>query len=116
MSNKSSPTRADAAAAIDEVLGAETAARQAMEACRKEAEDLLEAAREYARATSRRANIRASKLHSRCDQLVAARIAEIRKAAQQEAVRTELNAADRQLLARAVERLAARLTSPGGDG
>lgn len=116
MSNKTSPSKADAAAAIDEVLVAETAARQAMEACRKEAEDLLEAAREYARATSRRANVRVSKLHSRCDQLVASRVAAIRETAQHEAVRTELNTADRELLARAVERLSARLTSPGSDG
>lgn len=113
MSEKISPSKADAAAAIDEVLTAETAARQAMEACRREAENVLEAAREHARAIARIANARVSKLHSRCDALLATRTAEIRAAAREEAVRTELNAADRELLAKAVERLAARLTRPG---
>lgn len=113
MSDRISPSKADAAAAIDEVLVAETAARQAMEACRKEAEDVLEAAREDARAIARIANARVSKLHSRCDALLAARTAEIRATATQEAVRTELNDPDRDLLAQAVARLAARLTRPG---
>lgn len=113
MSDKNSPNKADAAAAIDEVLVAETAARQAMEACRKEAEDVLEAARENAREIARIANARVSKLHSRCDALLTTRVAEIRATATEEAVRTELNDADRDLLAKAVDRLAARLTRPG---
>ena len=115
MSERISPSKADAAAAIDEVLVAETAARQAMEACRNEAEDILEAAREDARRTGRLANARISKLHARCDQLVNTRIAGIRAAAREDAVRTELNAADREMLAEAVDRLAARLTRRG-DG
>jgi len=84
-----------------------------MEACRKEAEDILEAASEDARRIHRLANQRVSKLHARRNELVAARIAEIRAAASKDAVRTELNAADRELLAQAVDRLAARLTRPG---
>jgi vacuolar-type H+-ATPase subunit H len=112
MSDKTLPSQSDAAAAIDEVLGAETAAREAMETCRKEAEAVLEAAREDARRIARTASARVSKLHTRCDQLVNARITEIREAAEQEAVRTELNAADREMLAKAVARLAARLTRP----
>lgn len=115
MSNSVHPNKADAATAIDEVLVAETAARQAMEACRQQAEAILEAARDDARRINRLANERVSKLHKRCDELTAARIAEIRAAARTDAVRTELNAADRDLLATAVERLAARLTrSPDG--
>ncbi|MFU8822034.1 MAG: hypothetical protein ACNA8G_10825 [Gammaproteobacteria bacterium] len=113
MSDQISPSKADAAAAIDEVLVAETAARQAMEACRQEAEELLEAAREDARRINRLAIARVTKLHTRCNELVQARIAEIRVAAREDAVRTELNATDRETLARAVERLAARLTRPG---
>jgi vacuolar-type H+-ATPase subunit H len=100
----------DAAAAIDEVLVAETAAREAMEACRREAEDILEAAREEARHINRRATARITRLHARCNELVAARIAALRAAAREEAIRGDLNAADRDLLARAVDRLAARLT------
>lgn len=115
MSNSAKPIRADAATAIDEVLVAETAARQAMEACRQQAEAILETAREDARRINRIANERVSKLHNRCDELTAARIAEIRAAAGEDAVRTELNAADRDLLATAAERLVARLTrSPDG--
>jgi vacuolar-type H+-ATPase subunit H len=115
MSNSAKPIRADAATAIDEVLGAETAARQAMEACRQQAEAILEAARDDARRITRLANERVSKLHNRCDELTAERIAEIRAAARDGAVRTELNAADRDLLATAADRLAARLTrSPNG--
>jgi vacuolar-type H+-ATPase subunit H len=113
MSKNISPAHSDAAAAIDEVLVAETAAREAMQACRMEAEDILEAAREDARRISRLANERASKLHVRRNELVAARVAEIRAAARKDAVRTELNDADRELLAQAVDRLAARLTRPG---
>jgi vacuolar-type H+-ATPase subunit H len=113
MSDKISPTTADAAAAIDEVLVAETAARQAMEACRKEAEEVLEAAREDARQINRIANQRITRLHARCNELVNSRIAGLRAEARESAVRTELNAADRDLLTRAVDRLAARLTRPG---
>lgn len=113
MSEKISPSTADAAAAIDEVLVAETAARQAMEACRKEAEGILEAAREDARQINRVANQRITRLHARCDELVNSRIAGIRSAASKAAVRTELNGADRELLTRAVDRLAARLTRSG---
>jgi hypothetical protein len=112
MSNRPSVTLSDAAAAIDEVLVAETAAREAMEACRKEAEDILEAARELARHTNRRTTARITRLHARCDELVVARIAALRAAAREEAVRSELNATDRDRLARAVDRLAARLTRP----
>ena len=115
MPDKKSPSTDDAAAAIDDVLVAETAARQAIEACRKEAEANVEAAREDARRIARLANARVSKLHARCDELVATRTREIRAAAREEAVRTELNDADRELLAEAVKRLAARLTRPG-DG
>jgi len=113
MSRNISPAHSDTAAAIDEVLVAETAAREAMQACRKEAEDILEAAREDARRINRLANERVSKLHARCSELVAAKVAEVRAAAHEDAVRTELNAADRELLAQAVDRLAARLTRPG---
>lgn len=112
MSNHSSPNKADAAAAIDEVLVAETVARQAMEACSLEAEQLLDAAREDARGINRLATRRVTRLHLRCDELVKSRVAEMRAAARKDAVRTELNAADREILARAVERLAARMTRP----
>lgn len=112
MSDKISPSTADAAAAIDEVLVAETAARQAMEACRKEAEDILEAAREDTRQINRVANQRITRLHARCNALVNSRVTEIRAAAREAAVRTELDIADRELLTRAVDRLAARLTRP----
>jgi vacuolar-type H+-ATPase subunit E/Vma4 len=84
-----------------------------MQACRKEAEDILEAAREDARRIGRLANRRVSKLHARCSELVTARVTAIRAAAREGAVRTELNDADRELLAQAVDRLAARLTRPG---
>jgi vacuolar-type H+-ATPase subunit H len=113
MSNRINPSTVDAAAAIDEILVAETAARQAMEACSTEAEAILEAARESARRTTRRATERITRLHKHCDVLVQARIAEVRQAAHEDAVRTELNAADREMLAKAVQRLAARLTRPG---
>lgn len=113
MSNSISPNKPDAAAAIDEVLVAETAARQAMEACRTEAEEILESAREDARRINRLATGRVTKLHSRCSELVRSRIAEIRAAAGEDAVRTELNDADREMLAQAIERLAARMTRPG---
>ena len=113
MKKNISPDTPDAATAIDDVLVAETAARQAMEACRKEAEDILEAAREDARHINRLANQRISKLHARCNVLVTTRIEAIRTAAREEAVRTELNAADREMLATAVTRLAARMTQTG---
>ena len=112
MSENTRPRTSEAAAAIDEVLLAESAARQAMEACREEAEAILEAAREDARRINRIANARVSKLHSRCNQLVHARISEIRKAAGEDAARSELNDADRETLTQAVERLATRLTRP----
>jgi vacuolar-type H+-ATPase subunit H len=112
MSEHKRPNSSDAAAAIDEVLLAESAARQAMEACRQEAESILEAAREDARRITRSANARVTRLHNRCDGLVRERIEAIRAQASAEAVRTELNAADREMLQQAVDRLAARLTRP----
>lgn len=115
MSHQIDPNKSDAAAAIDEVLVAETAAREAMEACRQEAESVLDAAREDARRIARVANQRVSKLHARCDQLVAERIDEIRGAAGDDPARAALDAGDREKLAAAVERLAARLTRPS-DG
>lgn len=115
MSDQINPNQSDAATAIDEVLLAEAAAREAMEACRQEAESVLDAAREKVRRIARIANQRVSKLHARCDQLVADRINEIRRAAGEDAVRAELNAADREQLAATVARLAARLTRPN-DG
>ena len=115
MTERNRPTSSDAAAAIDEVLLAESAARQAMEACRQEAEGILEAAREDARRITRTATQRVTRLHNHCDGLVHERIKAIRAAAGEEAVRTELNAADREMLRQAVARLAARLTRPA-DG
>ncbi len=115
MSKRSRQTSSDAAAAIDEVLLAESAARQAMEACRQEAEEILEAAREDARRITRNATARVTRLHNHCDSLVRERIEGIRAGARAEAVRTELNAADREMLEQAVARLAAKLTRPA-DG
>jgi vacuolar-type H+-ATPase subunit H len=115
MSERTRPTSSDAAAAIDEVLLAESAARQATEACRQEAESILEAAREDARRITRIANQRVTRLHNNCDGLVRERIDAIRANARKESIRTELDAADRDMLKQAVDRLAARLTRPG-DG
>ncbi|NGP53747.1 hypothetical protein [Thioalkalivibrio sp. XN8] len=115
MAEGNRPTSSDAAAAIDEVLLAESATRQATEACRQEAESTLEAAREDARRIARTANARITKLHNHCDALVRERIEAIRAGARDEAVRTELNTADREMLREAVDRLANRLTRPG-DG
>lgn len=115
MSQAIDPSKSDAAAAIDEVLVAETAVREAMEACRQEADRVLDAAREDARRIARNASQRASRLHARCNQLVARQIEGIRRAAGIDAPRTELNAEDRERLAAAVARLAARLTRPS-DG
>jgi vacuolar-type H+-ATPase subunit H len=115
MSERTRPSSSDAAAAIDEVLLAESAARQATEACRQEAERILEAAREDARRITRIANQRVTRLHNHCDGLVRERIDAIRASAGEDAVRTELNAADREMLGQAVARLAARLTRPA-DG
>ena len=112
MGNNNGPRNTDAATAIDEVLVAETAARQAMEACSQEAEAILEAAREDARRINRIATARVTRLHTRCDQLVTGRVEALRAAAREDAVRTELDAADRKLLATAVDRLAARMTRP----
>jgi vacuolar-type H+-ATPase subunit H len=113
MSKSPSNTMPDAAAAIDEILVAETAARRAMEACRGEAEDILEAAREDARRINRRTTQRITRLHNRCSELVATAIANIHTEAGAEAFRGALDDHDREVLARAVNRLATRLTWPG---
>jgi hypothetical protein len=113
MSKSSSRTVTDAAAAIDEILVAETAARQAMEACRGEAEEILEAAREDARRNNRRTTQRITRLHNRCSELVATAIANIHAEAGVDAFRDALDDHDREVLAQAVDRLATRLTWPG---
>ena len=113
MSRESDRNQSDAAAAIDEVLIAETAAREAMEACRQAAERVLEAAREDARRIGRVANQRVSKLHARCDQRVAAKINALREAAGNLASDAALDTDDLGRLEQAVARLAARMTRPG---
>jgi vacuolar-type H+-ATPase subunit H len=115
MTNNRNPNPSGAAQAIDEVLAAETAAREAMEACHQQAEELLEVAREDARRITRTANQRASRLSTRCDALVEERIAELRAAAVRNAMRSELDEADHQRLKRAIEHLASRLTRPDED-
>jgi vacuolar-type H+-ATPase subunit H len=105
-------TKVDAAAAIDQVLAAEQSVREAMEACRSEARAVLETAREQARRVTRRATARISRLHARCDELCRARVRALRQDALKGAPRPELNDDDRQELARAAERMAARLTCP----
>ena len=112
MSVKERSAKVDAAAAIDHVLSAEQSVREAMEACRREAQSVLEAARDESRRITRRATGRISRLHARCDELCRARVRALRQDALKGAPRPELNDDDRQELARAAERMAARLTCP----
>lgn len=115
MANADLSAKVDAAAAIDEVLAAEQSVREAMEACRKEAQVVVETARDEARRVTRRATGRISRLHSRCEELCRERIEETRRDALRDAPRPELDDADIEELARAAERMATRLTRPA-DG
>ncbi len=112
MSKPETQGKVDAAAAIEQVLAAEQAVREDMEACRREAQAILETAREEGRRIARRATARISRLHARCDELSEQRIADIREQALQHAPRTELNDADLEAVASAARRMAARLTRP----
>ena len=112
MSGREGSAKVDAAAAIDQVLAAEQSVREAMEACRKEAQSVLETARDESRRITRRATGRISRLHARCDADCSRRIEASRREAMKDAPRDELDAGDREALARAAGRLAARLTSP----
>ncbi|MEJ2515941.1 MAG: hypothetical protein P8080_06190 [Gammaproteobacteria bacterium] len=112
MSKPDSTGNVDAAAAIEKVLAAEQAVREDMESCRREAQAILETAREKGRRITRRATGRISRLHARCDELSEQRIATIRAEALAQAPRTELNDADRETVTEAARRMAARLTRP----
>lgn len=112
MSGKERSAKVDAAAAIDHVLAAEQSVREAMEACRREAQSVLEAARDESRRITRRATGRISRLHARCDALCGERIEASRQDAMKDAPRVALDGTDREAVVLAADRLAARLTSP----
>jgi vacuolar-type H+-ATPase subunit H len=112
MSGRQRSAKVDSAAAIDLVLAAEQSVRDAMEACRREAQSVLETARDESRRITRRSTGRISRLHARCDTLCAARIDASRRDAMKDAPRAELDDADHEAVALAADRLAARLTSP----
>jgi vacuolar-type H+-ATPase subunit H len=113
MSDRDGPTKDEAARAMEEVLAAERAAREAIEACRTSAESTLEAAREDARRITRRATSRITRLHARCEQIAAARIAELREELNRDPPHIVPDAADLASLEAAAARLAARLTGNG---
>lgn len=100
-----------AAQAIDRVLEAERDAQAAAAACEREGSKVLEAARERARAIVERAHARSVRLHGRAAQKLeqcAAALMEDRTKIAAEAVK---QLSDPGRLDRALERLAAQLTT-----
>lgn len=102
-----------AAEAINEVLEAERRAREAVGRCEADAASLVVAARERARRIQERTDGRISRMRTRCEREVAARVARLHGDA--EAVRATPPGEDARAggLSRALARLAARLTGGG---
>lgn len=99
-----------AAEAIDRVLSAETQAREAMQECRQEADQIVEAAREDARRILRKANQRAGAVNEKCDRLISEKSEALRAKAHQDRKSDELDDNDQARLTEAVNRVAEKLT------
>ncbi len=110
MKNNQNADGHTAAMAIDRVLSAEAEARQAMQDCNEQAEQIVEAAREDARKILRTANQRAGGLHERCDRLIEEEVRTLREQASQHRSSDELEPSDLAQVDDAVARVAARLT------
>jgi vacuolar-type H+-ATPase subunit H len=110
MKNNQNADSPGPAIAIDRVLEAEADARQAMQDCDQQAEQIIEAAREDARRIARRANQRAAGLNERCDRLIADKARALREQAQKDRAAEELDPSEVARVDEAVSRVAARLT------
>jgi vacuolar-type H+-ATPase subunit H len=102
--------------AIDQVLAAERETHAALEQAKVEARSQVDQAREEARRILRRARARISRIHKRCAEALAERRAVLEAEALQIGADTGPNAEDLAALERAIDRLAARLTSRAADG
>lgn len=115
MSSHKNQAESRTAEAMAEVLAAEADVRRRVGACRDELHQQISAEQERARAINRRTNERLSRIHQACDATIQRRSAELREHAERQAIPVDPDTADRQRLDRAIERLAAILTSPA-DG
>ncbi len=102
----------DVSLAMEQVLGAEREARDAVAASRAEADAMIEAARETARRIEARADARMAAAHRLCADRTAAAVEQIMATLHGESAESEQW--DDALIAEAVAVLAARMT--GGDG
>mgnify|MGYP001824586310 FL=1 len=97
--------------AIDQVLAAERETHAALERAKLEARGHVDQAREEARRILRRARARISQIHKLCAEGLAERRAVLEAEALEIRSDTDPNAEDLAALDRAIDRLAARLTS-----
>jgi len=100
---------ADALEQMSEVLAAEARVREVVASCREDLNRDIADAQEWARGLTRRINARLTRLHTRCDQKIQARIAELRTRAEEAAPPVELDSLDRQSLEATIEQLADQL-------
>ena len=109
------PPQSTAAASMERVLRAERGVEESVAECHREAERMLEKARDHARHITHRTDRRISALHARCSASIEAQIETMRRDAAAAERRKALRERDRDCLSLAVERLAAKLTRDDHD-
>jgi hypothetical protein len=100
--------------AINRVLEAEAVALQAVEACRREAQGIVDGGRRASRRIVERADARIARVHAVTDRLLARRLAEIQAESARLSGRDLFEEADLARVRDALPQLAAELT--GGEG
>ncbi|MFP4209370.1 MAG: hypothetical protein ACLFSC_12025 [Wenzhouxiangella sp.] len=115
MATEDRQRQAEAAGAIREVLAAEAAVRDKVEACRADLAQALADEQQRARRIEQRTDQRLARLHTHCEKRIEQKTAELRARAGADAPPEQPDDADRECLNAAVEQLAARLIG-AGDG
>lgn len=96
--------------AIESVLAAEKAAERAVERCKAEAAQQIQAARQKAQRITDRAEYRIATIHRICDQLTSDQVNHIEQAAEEPAKQLLSHQVDLTVTAAIVEKIAAMLT------
>ncbi len=96
--------------AIESVLAAEKAAERAVERCKAEAAQQIQATRQKAQRITDRAEHRIANIHRICDQLTSDQVNRIEQAAEDQAKQLLSHQVDLTVTAAIVEKIAAMLT------
>ena len=97
--------------AMNIVLEAESAAKQSVEKCAAEAEELLQQARQAAKKIAERADNRITRIHQRCSRVVTDQVSQLQRDQQQKAKAAHSYKVDTETVDVVVEQIAELLTT-----